>query len=84
MSLVCASATALLKTAAKVLYTERTLRTSGGADSPGHMNLTVREIPKARADWVRGVTDFLVGGLTDLQRDYPGELTVRIRGMRGQ
>ena len=34
--------------------------------------------PAANDEWLRGVTDFLVRGMSDLQREYPDQIALRV------
>ncbi len=77
-NIVCASATTLLRTAAKLLHADEHLRTNGEAPEAGQMWFSILDIPSARVKWVQGVTDFLVGGLLDLRHSYPEELSIEI------
>jgi hypothetical protein len=51
---------------------------SGTADAPGEMSLTVNGKWMKRPEWLKGVTDFLIVGLRDLQAEFPREISVRI------
>jgi len=34
--------------------------------------------PAANGEWLRGVTDFLLQGVRDLQREFPKEIALRV------
>ncbi len=74
----CAAVTVLLRTAARVLSAVHGLVADGGADAPGHMELTVSSERGVAPEWLRGVTDSLVRGLSDLAAEFPAEVAVRI------
>lgn len=74
----CAAATELLRTAARLLSTVDGLEVEGGADAPGEMRLKISSRGKASPEWLRGVTDFLLQGLRDLEAEFPREIAVRI------
>jgi len=80
--IVCAAATALLRTAAKVLAGEPGLTVDGQSPEPGVMRLVLKPPPEEKRDWVRGVTATLLRGLTDLAEEFPGRLKLKIDGAR--
>jgi uncharacterized protein YsxB (DUF464 family) len=75
---VCAAVTVLLRTSARVLSSRPELRVSGEAPAEGDMRLEMEPPPQALREWVRGVTDTLVAGLTDLDREFPGRLKLEV------
>jgi len=40
------------------------------------MSLSVNR--DADGEWLRGVTDFLLQGVRDLQREFPGDIALRV------
>jgi hypothetical protein len=83
--IVCAAVTALLRTAAKVLAGEPGLKVGGASPEPGVMSLALEPPPEGKREWVRGVTETLLRGLTDLDAEYPGRLKLEIDGVtRGE
>jgi uncharacterized protein YsxB (DUF464 family) len=78
-NVACAAVTVLLRTTARVLSAVQGLVSEGGADSPGHLELTVCPEVSVAPQWLRGVTDCLVRGVSDLAAEFPGEIAVRIR-----
>ncbi len=79
---VCAAVTVLLRTAGRLLESDALLGAEGEAPEPGAMRLRLPEPPDDRRERVRGVTDFLVRGLRDLQAEFPDrvELSIRQKG----
>ena len=77
----CAAATALLRTAARLLASVDGLLENGSADEPGQMSLAVSASADRHGQWLAGVTDFLLKGLNDLAREYPREIFIRIDRM---
>jgi uncharacterized protein YsxB (DUF464 family) len=45
----------------------------GEADREGSLELRIGEYDTSRGEWLRGVSDSLVLGLTDVAREYPDE-----------
>jgi len=78
--IVCAAVTVLLRTAARLLAGEPSLRAAGGTPERGLMRLSLEPPPEGKREWVRGVTDALLRGLADLEAEYPGRLKMRIDG----
>ena len=76
--IVCAAATALLRTAARLLAGQNELKVDGSSPQPGAMFLCLQDPPAGRREWVRGVTDTLLAGLADLERENPGRLGLTI------
>jgi uncharacterized protein YsxB (DUF464 family) len=79
-NIACAAATALLRTAGGLLAGEGAAR--GAAGSPGEMRFTVSPPGAGGPDaaWLRGVSDFLLQGLRDLQRERPEAVALTVRG----
>ncbi len=77
-NLACAAATALVRTAAEILHARADVRCTGAAPVEGALTLVVEAVPPASAEWVRGVTDFLLRGCTRLQTEAAGALELQI------
>ena len=75
---ICAAVTALVRTAARTLESQKGIVISGGADQPGDMIFHVNEIPAQLKERVTGITDFLITGLRDLERENPNEIELQI------
>ncbi len=80
-NIACAAATVLLRTAAGLLAVAGAAE--GAADRPGEMRFTVappRSGDGGGAAWMRGVSDFLLQGLRDLQRERPEAVALTVHG----
>jgi uncharacterized protein YsxB (DUF464 family) len=77
-NLACAAATALVRTAGEVLHARAGIHCSGTAPVEGVLELELEPVPPASAEWVRGVTDFLLWGCTRLQTEAGGALAVQV------
>ena len=73
----CAAVTTLLRTAGR-LCAERGLAVSGGAGEPGEMRLILSSGATSEGEWLRGMTDFLLRGVRDLQDEFPKEIALRV------
>lgn len=76
--IVCAAATVLLRTAARLLAAQPELKADGGSPERGVMHLSLPPPPTAKREWVRGVTATLLAGLTDLAAEHPGRLELDV------
>jgi len=76
-NIACAAATALLRTTGRVC-TARGVVAGGSKGSPGDMAMVLRNDGEGSGDWLRGVTDFLVRGMSDLQTEFPDQIALRV------
>ena len=74
-NIACAAATVLLRTAGREC-TARGIVTAGGSGARGEMAMVVAA--GAGDAWLKGVTDFLVRGMSDLAREYPDQIAFRV------
>ena len=75
-NIACAAATVLLRTAGREC-TARGMVAGGGSGARGEMAM---EVAAGAADgaWLKGVTDFLMRGMSDLAREYPDQIAFRV------
>jgi uncharacterized protein YsxB (DUF464 family) len=78
----CAAVTTLLRTAGR-LCIEHGIAEGGGAEKPGEMALIVSSGAPGEQGWLRGMSDFLMRGLKDLQAEFPAEIALRVEWMEG-
>jgi uncharacterized protein YsxB (DUF464 family) len=76
-NIACAAATVLLRTAGRVCA-EHGVPHEGGAGVRGEMKLVVAPGASSEIGWLRGVTDYLVRGMNDLQDEFPKEIALRV------
>jgi uncharacterized protein YsxB (DUF464 family) len=76
---VCAAATCLLRTAAGILSQYKEIKVAYHAVEPGEMELNIVQLPEEKSERVKGVTDFLLQGLADLQLEYPKHISLTIK-----
>lgn len=72
--LVCAAASVLLRTAYEALAQVSGTRVEGSAPEPGRLWFSLREFQPGDTDRLRGIGDFLLTGLSGLEREHPGAL----------
>jgi len=78
----CAAATVLLRTAYETLSSTPGVQASGEAPSPGTLHFVVKHYPVEVVQRLRGIGDFLLVGLSSVEREYPGKINVIIDGER--
>jgi hypothetical protein len=78
----CAAATILLRTAYETLSAISGLEASGEAPSPGMLHFVVKRYPAGSTQRLLGIGDFLLVGLSGVEREYPGKIHVIIDGER--
>ena len=79
-NIACAAVTTLLRTAGR-LCAERGIAVAGGAGESGEMRLILSAAGAPEGGWLRGVTDFLLRGVKDLQDEFPKEIALRVEMM---
>jgi len=72
----CAGVSILLRTTARLFSHTEGLRAVGSAESPGHLELSVRDVSVERREWFKGAVDLLLLGLRDLAEEYPGNIII--------
>ena len=72
-NIACAAVTTLLRTAGR-LCAAHALVQEGGGEKPGELRLVVAPVADEEREWLRGVTDFLLRGVHDLQDEFPREI----------
>ncbi|MFP4562575.1 MAG: ribosomal-processing cysteine protease Prp [Spirochaetia bacterium] len=77
-NILCAAVSILLRSFARVIEDAPGMESEGCALEPGVLDLTVRLIGKDNEEWFAGLSDFLMRGLSDLEREYPEELRIYI------
>jgi len=75
-SVPCAAVSALTGSAARLISSNDGICCSGGADAPGKMVLNIEKVEERCIEWLQGITDFLVIGLKEVEREYPTECSV--------
>ena len=77
-NIVCAAATVLLRTAARLLEAEDGIQVSGGSETRGFLTLSIDVANEGKRDFLLAVGNFLTVGLCDLQKEFPGDCAVEI------
>ena len=74
-NIVCAAVSAVLRAAVRALSARAGLDVAVKADTPGYLELFV-EKTEGGDSWLMGVTDILLAGLLEVERDYPDECRI--------
>ena len=72
--LICAAASVLLRTAYEAMAQTEGVRIEGSASRPGDLWFSVRDFRPEDAERLKGIGDFLLIGLSGLERESPGAL----------
>jgi uncharacterized protein YsxB (DUF464 family) len=81
-NLVCAACSALLRAACETLERESRIKVDISAPEEGLLNFSVREYPESLGEWLRGVSDSLLIGLSSLNWEYPGSVNISVTNDR--
>jgi uncharacterized protein YsxB (DUF464 family) len=75
---VCAAVSVILRTAGRCLSLNREIRIDGIAPKEGILRLVVNSIGENATEWLRGITDYIVLGLTDIEKEFPHQICVMV------
>jgi uncharacterized protein YsxB (DUF464 family) len=76
--IVCAAFTILARTTYEALAALPGAEIEGSAPFPGELSFRVRRIGAESSERAAGITDFLLAGISGLEREYPGEVGLTI------
>jgi uncharacterized protein YsxB (DUF464 family) len=79
--IVCAAATAVVRTACRVLERAPGFMSEGAAPREGTLRFEVTGFPQERRDWFSGVTEYLLCALSDLAEEFPDRVRLTVRSM---
>ncbi|HDQ14343.1 MAG TPA: ribosomal-processing cysteine protease Prp [Sediminispirochaeta sp.] len=78
LSVPCAAVSALVRTSSRLIAAEQGVVSSGEAEKEGRLKLQVKHCAPPYREWLRGITDFVVVGLKEIERDYPDDCVVEL------
>jgi uncharacterized protein YsxB (DUF464 family) len=81
-AIACAGCSILLRTAYEALSGDDEVKINGKAPSTGMLSFTVRGYPEDKVGWAQGVADFLLIGLSSLEREYPSQFDIVVERNR--
>lgn len=76
--IVCSAVTVLVRTAGRILLSQPERICDFESAERGSFKLYVYGTDEGKRDWMRGITDFLLNGLSDLEREYPACIKIEI------
>jgi uncharacterized protein YsxB (DUF464 family) len=77
-NLVCAAFSVLARSAFETLAGLPGADVEGSAPERGSLRFVVRHLPSECAEKAAGIADFLLVGISGLEREYPGEVGLTI------
>ncbi len=75
---VCTAVSTLVRTLSRMLFIESDIRIEGNAPGEGSLFFTILHVPETRTEWLKGVSDFFIRGIEDLQSEYPDDVYMEI------
>ncbi len=76
--IICSAVSVLTRTAGRMLLAELQNNCAATAGKRGSFRLNIYQIPDGRREWMRGITEFLLNGLSDLEKEYPAFVKLEI------
>jgi uncharacterized protein YsxB (DUF464 family) len=76
--IVCAAFSALSRTAYEVLAALPGAELEGSAPKPGELRFSVRRMAPEYCERAVGIAEFLLAGISGLEREFPGEVALTI------
>lgn len=76
-NIICAAVSAQLRSVVRVLQSNQACKSTVAADRDGFLELSV-ETGDGGNRWLSGVTDVLLAGLIEIERDNPRECSVKL------
>jgi uncharacterized protein len=78
----CAAVSVLVRTTARLVAMETRIASSGSSDGRGSLDLEVKEYPENLGEWLRGATDYLIRGVTDVSGEFPDHVSIEMQEWR--
>ncbi len=76
---VCAAATSLIRSACRTVISDKEIECRFNASEPGHLDFSIQKYGILKSEWLKGITDYLLTGLIDLDNEYPEYFEINIR-----
>ena len=77
--IVCAGVTVLLRTALAQLEKHQNIALKVNAQKSGELAFRIIEYEESSEDFLKYVADFLIEGIGRLSKDYPKNVTMRVK-----
>ena len=82
-NIVCSAATSLLRSACRTVISDKDIKSSFIAAESGKIDFSIHYYEKLKSEWLKGITDYLLTGLTDLDNEYPEYFEINITIIEG-
>ena len=76
--ILCSAVTILTRTAGRLFLSHLHENCDVSSVGRGSFSLKIWQISDERRDWAKGITEFLLSGLSDIERDYPAYIELEI------
>ena len=76
--IICSAVSILTRTTGRMVLSQLHEYCESSSDEKGTFRVKIRKIPDGKRDWMKGVTEFLLNGLSDLNEDYPAYIKLEI------
>jgi uncharacterized protein YsxB (DUF464 family) len=76
--IVCSAVTVLSRTAGRILISQFNKNCTFESAERGSFKLKLGKIDEGKREWTEGVTEFLLNGLSDLEKEYPACIKLEI------
>lgn len=77
-NIACAAVTVLLRTAVQTIDLNKKIQMNGEAKFQGDLDFRILGVEAEQASWLSGVRDFLLKGISDIEREYPEECALSV------
>lgn len=74
----CAAITLMARSIARLVRGRTGWTVDGTAAAPGNLFLDIQSRPEDTDEWLAGVTDTLLLALADIEREFPGSISVSL------
>ncbi len=78
-NIVCAAATSLLRSACRTISSDKEICSKFSAGDRGQIDFYIYSCESEKKRWLKGITDYLLTGLTDLDNEYPEDFRINIK-----
>ena len=78
-NIACISVSTLVRSVSRLLSLRKELVIKGSAQSEGSVCLKVEKRPEPMKEWLLGVTEFFIQGISDINSEYPSEIKAMIQ-----
>jgi len=81
-NIVCAAATVLVRTAARMLEAEDGVLVTGGPGARGEFALDIKSVNHDKTDFVKTTGNYLLQGIRDLMSEFPEDCSLKVEQRR--